>query len=51
MEYFETYEDPDLEDLKSHVFWANRAYHDLMHNPDCKDPDHPGCELCEGQDD
>ena len=51
MEYFETYEDPDLEDLKSQVFWANRTYNDLMHNPDCKDPDHPSCEICEGQDD
>lgn len=23
----------------------------LMRNPDCRDPDHPGCEICNPQED
>jgi hypothetical protein len=31
---------------------ADRVYKQkLLNHPDCSDPDHPGCEVCEGEDD
>jgi len=28
---------------------ANRYRKHLMRHPDCRDPDHPGCERCNGE--
>jgi hypothetical protein len=35
--------------------WASQILHERIHmsdlrrHPDCRDPDHPGCEECEGE--
>lgn len=38
----------DLHELKQGHFIAQRAAHILRANPDCRDPDHPGCSDCDG---
>lgn len=37
----------DLADLRAEARWERQRHARLMRNPDCRDPDHPGCELCE----
>jgi len=41
----------DLEDLRAEALWERKRHARLMQNPDCRDPDHPGCEHCEERDD
>lgn len=37
----------EYDDLRAEAL-AERRYHNrLMRNPDCRDPDHPGCEHCD----
>lgn len=44
------FDDPEVEELKAEAR-AQRAFpHLLRQHPDCRDPDHPGCEKCEGED-
>jgi len=38
------YEDPDWDSWRIDSLIEAR----LRRNPDCRDPEHPGCELCEG---
>ena len=45
------YEDPELEDLRAEDRARKRHQMQLMYHPDCRDPDHPGCEQCEENDD
>lgn len=43
--------DDELNDLRMEDR-ARRQYQSaLMRNPDCRDPDHPGCESCEETED
>jgi len=48
------YFDPSIQDeidaLQAAVNFQTLRYNLLRHNPDCRDPDHPGCELCEESD-
>ena len=44
-------EDPEAEDLRAQDRFEARRALALRYNPDCRDPDHPGCEHCEGEDD
>jgi hypothetical protein len=40
-------DDIDLDELRAEAR-AERAYRQqLMRHPDCRDPDHPTCDLCE----
>jgi hypothetical protein len=46
--YVDEYE---LEELRAQAR-SERKYHAaLMRNPDCRDPDHPGCDNCMETDD
>lgn len=42
----ERYTDDDDFDLMEYRIEAARERR-LMRNPDCRDPDHPGCDCCE----
>jgi len=41
----------EMEELKAQDRLERRYRGMLMNHPDCRDPDHPGCELCEEDDD
>ena len=46
LESYDPFYDLDLEDARAEAR-AERYYHGrLMRHPDCRDPDHPGCECC-----
>ena len=38
--------DPVLDDLKAEARLSRQRATRLMYNPDCRDPDHPGCADC-----
>ena len=40
--------DDELEDLRAEARYARRHHNKLARHPNCQDPDHPGCEACEG---
>ena len=44
---FDDYEDPDVADLRAEVASSSRYEQALRLNPDCRDPDHPGCSHCQ----
>jgi hypothetical protein len=39
--------DYDLEDERQEALFERRYQARLSRHPDCRDPDHPGCEFCE----
>ena len=39
--------DPELDELRAQARHDRRYRADLAQHPDCRDPDHPGCEACE----
>ena len=39
--------DYDLEDERQEALFQRRYQARLSRHPDCRDPDHPGCEGCE----
>ena len=42
--------DDDLRaELLAQDRWERRRHAQLMRNPDCRDPDHPGCERCDDE--
>jgi hypothetical protein len=43
--------DPSLDDLKAEARLERQRATRLMYNPDCRDPDHPGCPDCAEHDD
>lgn len=43
--YLDEYDD-ESEDLRREAFNERRAALRLSQNPDCRDPDHPGCDRC-----
>lgn len=51
MTWFNTRSDSDhddeLEDLKNEARLQKQYFARLSRSPDCRDPDHPGCEDCE----
>ena len=42
--------DPELADLKAQAAHDRRTRNRLLQNIGCRDPDHPGCIHCEGED-
>jgi hypothetical protein len=38
--------DYDLEDERMEAKFERRYQAALSRHPDCRDPDHPGCEIC-----
>lgn len=36
----------ELETMRSERFAARRLSQQLMDHPNCRDPDHPGCVVC-----
>lgn len=44
-------DDPDVDELRAEARQARAFSHALARHPDCRDPEHPGCELCEGDGD
>lgn len=43
--------DLDLEDERQEALFQRRYQARLSRHPDCRDPDHPGCEGCEPSED
>ena len=43
--------DADVADLKNEARSLKAYQNQLLAHPDCQDPDHPGCDACEGEDD
>ena len=41
----------EMEDQKHEVAFDRKRHRRLSRNPDCRDPDHPGCEKCEEHED
>jgi hypothetical protein len=41
----------EIEELRRMVNRQRRTLERLGQNPDCRDPDHPGCEVCEPTED
>ena len=41
----------DYADLRAQDQFEKRQQRALMAHPDCRDPDHPGCDHCEESDD
>ncbi len=39
-------EDFEIEAFKMQEMYARRYRSSLWAHPDCRDPDHPGCEAC-----
>jgi len=44
-------DESDLDCMKAEDFYRRRYQSNLAAHPDCRDPDHPTCELCEENDD
>ena len=44
-------DDSEAEEIKSEARYLRRYRNQLANHPDCRDPDHPTCELCEENDD
>ena len=44
-------DDYDIEELKAQDRHERRHRSMLMAHPSCRDPDHPGCDLCEEDED
>jgi hypothetical protein len=52
MSYFYDWNDYEEQDLRAERRFERQRANRLALNPDCRDPDHPGCEDCmEGDDD
>lgn len=43
--------DDELDDLRAEDRARKRYQMALMYHPDCRDPDHPGCENCTEEND
>lgn len=39
-------DDDEYEELRAQALFERRYLNNLMRHPDCRDPDHPGCESC-----
>lgn len=48
--YGDTDTDPEIGELRAQAAHDRRTANRLRQNPDCRDPDHPGCIHCEGND-
>ena len=48
--YFEPGIQDEIDALQAEVYFQTRRYNILRYNSDCRDPDHPGCEICEESD-
>ena len=50
MTFYNTLDDDsrqdEIDDLRAEQRWQRRQWGRLMNHPDCRDPDHPGCEDC-----
>ncbi len=40
-------DEADLDYMRAEDFYRRRYQANLASHHDCRDPDHPGCELCE----
>lgn len=40
-------DDAERDELRAQDAFERRRFFRLMQNPDCRDPDHPGCVQCE----
>jgi hypothetical protein len=45
-DYDNDYDDYEVEELRMQRRWDRQRYNKLARHPDCRDPDHPGCEAC-----
>jgi hypothetical protein len=44
-------DEADLDYMRAEDFYRRRYQANLASHHDCRDPDHPGCELCEEEND
>lgn len=45
------YDQRDAEDESAEWRHGRRYRQELYKHPDCRDPDHPGCKYCSGEED
>ena len=45
------FDEDEMNDLRAEDRARKKYQRALMLNPDCRDPDHPGCDLCEENED
>ena len=44
-------EESEANEIRLEAMYLRRYNNQLLNHPDCRDPDHPTCELCEENDD
>jgi len=44
-------DDQDIMEMRMELIYMRQQRARLLANPDCRDPDHPGCVKCEADDD
>ena len=44
-------DDDDLEELRLDAIAERQHLNRLARHPDCRDPDHPGCQACQDNED
>jgi len=44
-------DDSEAEEIKAEARLERRYRFQLLNHPDCRDPDHPTCELCNEEND
>lgn len=49
--YFDDPDPADIDYMRAEDAAERRYQRRLARNPDCRDPEHPGCELCEPDED
>ena len=48
--YYDDDYDSEVEELKAEARFERQRTARLLRNPDCRDPDHPGCDKCADHD-
>jgi hypothetical protein len=44
-------DDDNYQEMAAEARWQRRQQAQLLSNPDCRDPDHPGCAICDNDPD
>ena len=44
-------DESEANEIRLEAMYLRRYNNQLLNHPDCRDPDHPTCELCEENDD
>jgi len=44
-------DESEANEIRLEVMYLRRYNNQLLNHPDCRDPDHPTCELCDEEND